>query len=455
MTAAAGPAPAERGAITHRRVAAIALPVVLSNATVPLQGAIDTAIVGNLGETAFLAAVAIGAVIVSLLFNSFNFLQMGCSGLTAQALGAGDFGRVLNTGLRALLLAAAIALLLNLARPLILPAGLAIFEGSAEAERLAGAYVSIRLWGAPAELANLALIGWFTGQELTRRLFELQAVVSVVNVALNFLFAVGLGWGVEGIALGTALAAYAGLAVGLWRLRRRAREIAPAGWRPDPARLARRDELARMVALNRDIFIRTICLTGSFAWLARLGSTQGDAVLSANGVLMQFVNIAAHALDGFAMAAETLVGQALGAGDRARLRRAVVVSGTAALGLAALYAAVATLGAESIIGLFTNVPEVREVALAHAFWATCLPLVAVLAYQLDGVFIGAAEGPGMRNAMLISTLAFVPLGWGLTAALGNHGLWLALWIYMAMRALTLALRYPALEMRAEGVHLSP
>ncbi len=441
--------------VTYARVAAIALPVVLSNATVPLQGAIDTAIIGNLGEASYLAAVTIGAMAFTLLVMSLNFLQTGASGLTAQALGAEDRGGVLDTLLRTLAIAGALALLLNLLRPLLVPGAVGLFEGSEEAQTLAEAYVSIRLWGAPAELANLALIGWFTGQELTRRLFELQAVTSAVNVALNFLFAVGLGWGVEGIALGTALAAYAGLAVGLWRARARARAIAPAGWRPEPARLLRRAALLRVMALNRDIFLRTICLTGSFAWMARLGSTQGDVVLAANGVLLQFLHIAAHALDGFAMAAETLVGQAYGRGDRRRLRRAVVVSTVAAAGLALAFSALASLLAGPAIRLFTNVPEVRAVAEAHALWATCLPAVAVLAYQLDGIFIGAADGRAMRNAMLISATLFVPLGWAMTDAFGNHGLWASLWIFMALRALTLASRYPALEMRANPVHFPP
>jgi len=171
--------------ITHARVALIALPVVLSNATVPLQGVIDTAIIGNLGDATILAAVTLGATFFSLLVNLFNFLQIGVSGLAAQALGAGDGRRVLDTLVRALIVAAAIALLLNLAGPLVARGGLALFEGSAEAEAMAASYIRIRLLGAPAELANYALIGWFTGQELTRRLFEMQLAISLTNVGLN------------------------------------------------------------------------------------------------------------------------------------------------------------------------------------------------------------------------------------------------------------------------------
>jgi len=436
--------------ITYARVAAIALPIVLSNATVPIQGAIDTAIIGNLGEASYLAAVALGAAVISLLFTSFNFLQMGVSGLTAQAHGAGVERRVLNTLARALVIALAIALMLNLFSAPLRTLSRHVFEGSAEAEALADSYILIRLLGAPAELGTYALIGWFTGQEMTRRLFEMQITTSVVNIALNLLFVLGFGWGVEGVAAGTAIAVYAGFGVGLWRARARARSIAPVEYRLERRRLLDPEELRQVVALNRDIFIRTTCLTISFAWVTRLGSIQGDVVLAANGVLLQFVMISAYALDGFAMAAETLVGQALGARNRAGLRRAVIVTTITALALAGLIALIATAFSWPVIQAFTNVEAVRAAAAEHALWATLLPLVGVLAYQLDGIFIGAAEGRGMRNAMLISAGIFLPLGWTMTQAFGNYGLWAALWLWMALRAGALARLYPRLEARVEG-----
>ena len=243
--------------ITYARVAAIALPVVLSNAMVPLQGAIDTAIIGNLGEARYLAAVALGATIITLLFVVFNFLQMGVSGLTAQALGAGDGRRVMNTLVRAGLIALVIAGLLILFRGPLGAGALGLFEGSAEAEALGGAYVGIRIWGAPAELVNYALMGWFAGQGLTRRMFEMQMVISLTNIALNLIFVYGFGWGVEGVALGTVLAAFTGLGLGLWRVRQRAAVVAPPEWRFEWARILDRAELTQVMALNRDIFIRT------------------------------------------------------------------------------------------------------------------------------------------------------------------------------------------------------
>ncbi|MHA1530128.1 MAG: MATE family efflux transporter [Alphaproteobacteria bacterium] len=436
------------GEITYARVAAIALPVVLSNAMAPLQGAIDTAIIGNLGETRYLAAVALGATIMSLLFVVFNFLQMGVSGLTAQALGAGERRRVMNTLVRAGLIALVIAGFLMLFRGPLGVGALALYEGSAETETLGAAYVAIRIWGAPAELVNYVLMGWFAGQGLTRRMFEMQVVTSLTNIALNLVFVYGFGWGVEGVALGTVLAAFSGLGVGLWRVRQRAAVVAPRSWRFEWARILDRAELAQVMALNRDIMIRTLLLAGSFAWMTRLGSMQGDLVLAANGILLQFLHIAAYALDGFALAAEALVGQALGAGSRARLRRAVVVSSVSALALAAVFALALTVLSEPMIRLFTNVEAVREVSRSHALWVTLLPLVAVIAYQLDGIFIGATEGALMRNAMIVSSGIYFPLSHAMTEGLGNHGLWAAVWIYMVLRAATLALAYPRIEARA-------
>jgi MATE family multidrug resistance protein len=435
--------------ITYARVAAIALPVVLSNAMVPLQGAIDTAIIGHLGAASYLAAVALGATVIHFVFAVFNFLQMGVSGLTAQALGADDRRRVMNTLVRAGVIALAIAAMLILAKLPVRAGAMSLFEGSAEAVAMAGRYVDIRLWGAPAELTNYALMGWFAGQGLTRRLFEMQVVTSLVNIALNLLFVLVFGWGVEGVALGTVLAAFTGMALGLWRVRERAGQVAPAGWRLDWGRILNTAELTQVMALNRDIMIRTLMLAGGFAWLTRLSSVQGDLVLAANGILLQFFALSSHALDGFALAAEALVGQALGSRSRTRLRRAVVVSSVSAVVLAAAMALVLSGLAGPIIRLFTNVAEVRAVASHYALWAGMIPLVAVMAFMLDGVFIGATEGGVMRNAMVVATGIFVPLGYVMTEALGNHGLWAALWIWMLLRAGTLAVCYPRLEARAE------
>jgi MATE family multidrug resistance protein len=430
------------------RVLAIALPVVLSNMTTPLQGAFDVAVIGALGSETLLAAVGLGAQLFALLLGVFNFLQIGSSGLSAQALGARDGGRVVDVGLRALLVAFAIAaVLIALQRPL-LAAGLGLFEASAEAERMAGVYFAVRIWGAPAELANYALMGWFSGQEMTRRLFQHQLAVSLTNIALNLAFVFGLGMQIEGVALATVLAAWAGFGYGLWLARGRFRAVAPPEWRADVARIVRRSEMARLMRLNRDIFVRTLCLIGSFAWMTRLGSTMGDGVLAANVVLWQFFELTAYALDGFAIAAETLVGQAAGARDPRALRRAAAAtslwSGALALALSALLLAFHG----PLIDLFTSSPEVRATAREFAFWAALAPAAGFAAFQLDGIFVGATAAREMRDAMLASTALFVPAAWAATQLGGNHGLWAAMLGFLALRAVTLLALYPRLERRA-------
>ncbi|MFK7943192.1 MAG: MATE family efflux transporter [Paracoccaceae bacterium] len=434
--------------VTYTRVIAIALPVVLSNATVPLQGAVDTAVIGNLGSEVYLAAVTLGAAAISLLLQVFNFLQFGAGALGAQALGAGELRRLVNVLARALILAVGIGLALIALHVPLIAMSMGIFEGSAEAESLATTYLAIRIWAAPAELANFALMGWFAGQEQTRRLFEMQLIISGLNIALNLFFVLGLGMDVDGVALGTVIAAYAGLGYGLWRARGRMAVICP-DWRPERARLLNPAEIGKLMRLNRDIFIRTMLLVGCFTWMTRLGSQQGDVVLAANGLMYQVFHVSTYGLDGFAIAVEALVGQAIGARNRALLRRSVVVSTVAAFGLACVLAILIVVLQGPLIALFTNVDAVREVAHAHFFWVILIPVVSILAFQMDGVFVGATEGPAMRNAMIFSAAVYFSFSGWLVSEWGNHGLWAGIWGLLVLRGITLLVLYPGLERRAE------
>lgn len=435
----------ERGApITGARVLAVAAPVVLSNAASPIQGAIDTAIIGHIGAVTPLAAVGIGAEIFAFLFGSFNFLQIGASGLSAQALGGGrtrEVGAILARGLT---LAATIGIVMILAQSLIVWAGLALFEASAETESVAARYIGWRILGAPAELGIYALFGWHAGQELTRRLFLLQIVLATLNIGLNLVFVIGLDWGVEGVAIGTVLASYLGLGLGIWMARGRIARIAP-GWRPRLAELIDRPALLRLLMLNRDIFIRTFLLTLGFVWMARLGSLQSDAVLAANVVLWQFFLVSAYALDGFAIAAETLVGQAVGAGRRDRLDAAARITSLWSGGLSVLISLIFLILSGLIIDGFSSSETVRQTAREYAFWACLIPMIGFAAFQLDGIFVGATRSREMRDAMIASSVIYFPLSYAMTDAFGNHGLWAAVWIWLLLRAATLLFFYPRLR----------
>ena len=268
------------------------------------------------------------------------------------------------------------------------------------------------------------------------------------NICFNLLLAVALGWGITGVALGTVFASYLGLGYGFWMTRGRLQTLLPASWRPDWARVLRRAEMVRMMSLNRDIFIRTLLLIGGFVWVARLGSLQGDTVLAGNVVLMLFLMLSAYALDGFAIASEALVGQAMGARDPQRLDRAALVTSLWSGALAAAIAAAFTLSSHVIIDLITTAEAARTAAKEYALWATLIPLIGFAAYQLDGIFVGATASAEMRNAMIFSSGPMFVFSYWMTVTWGNHGLWAAVWLWMLLRSATLLALYPRIRRHA-------
>ncbi len=427
-------------AITNRSVRAIAVPIMISNVSTPLLGVVDTAVIGRLPDPAYIGAVALGALIFNFVFWGFGFLRMGTTGLTAQALGARDFGEIRASLGRAVLIAVVVGtLLIALQWPIRLLA-FALLDGSARVEELARDYFDLRIWAAPATLANYALLGWFIGLGHARTALALQLVLNLSNMLLDALFVLWLGMGVAGVAAGTViaetLAALAGGAVALRYLRR-------AGGVWSRARLLDRQRLARAIAVNRDIMIRSAARILVFVWFMAQGAKQGDTVLATNAVLMQFIAVAAYFLDGIAFTAEALVGRAVGAADRALLQRVARLT-TAWAALLALLAclAFAALGAQ-LVDLLSVSAGVREAAREYLPWAALAPLAGVWAFQLDGIFIGATRTAQMRNAML-ATLAIYLAAWWVLTPWGNPGLWAALYVSYAARALTLLYYYPGL-----------
>ncbi len=431
--------------LPHKRVVSIAIPIVLSNATVPILGAVDTGVVGQLGEAAPIGAVGIGAVILSVLYWFFGFLRMGTTGLTSQALGAGDGREVTALLMRALLIGAAAGALLIAAQHMLFAGAFLLSPASGEVEAMARAYMRIRIWSAPAAIALYGITGWLIAQERTRAIMALQIWMNGLNILLDLWFVLGLGWGVEGVALATFLAEWSGLALGLALCRA---AFAGRGWR-DRARIFERARLVHMARVNRDILLRSLMLQAIFTSFLFLGAGFGDVRLAANQVLLQFLEITAYALDGFAFAAEALVGQALGARDRAGLRRAVLLSSAWGLAVCVAMAAGFALAGGALIDLMTTAPEVRAEARAYLPWMVASPLLGVGAWMLDGVFIGATRTRDMRNMMALSALIYLGAVLALVPMMGNHGLWAALLISFVARGATLAARYPALE-RAAG-----
>lgn len=430
-------APADR--VTHARVLAIAGPIVISNLSTPLLGLVDTAVIGRIPDPALIGAVALGATIFSFLYWGFGFLRMGTTGLTAQALGADDTDEVRTSLGRALLIAGVAGLALVALQWPIGKIAFSLLSGSAEVERHTHAYFAIRIWSAPFTLANFALLGWFIGRQKAGTALALQFLLNGTNLALDVTFVVGLGWGVKGIAAGTAiaetLAALVGLAIASGALKR-------MGGHWDRAKLFDAERIRRTITVNRDIMIRTLCLVFAFAWFMAKSADMGDVQLAANAVLMQFVSTSAFFLDGFAYAAEALVGKAIGARTRERLVEAVRISTVWAAGTAVFLSVVILAGGPSFIDLLTTAPDVREAARVFLPWAVLTPLLAVWSFQLDGIFIGATCTVEMRNAMIVTLALFLLAWWLLAPAYGNHGLWGAFMIFYLLRAGSLLYYYP-------------
>lgn len=412
----------------------------LSNVSTPLLGIVDTGVVGQIHDPVYIGAVALGALVFNFVFWGFGFLRMGTTGLTAQAVGAGDATEVRASLGRAIFIAAVVgAGLIALQWP-IRELAFVLLEGSAEVEALARDYYDIRIWAAPATLLNYALLGWFIGLGRARMAFVLQLVLNVTNMTLDALFVLGLGLGVQGVAMGTLFAEITAAAVGLVIA---ARHLRALGGRWDFAQLRAANRLARTIAVNRDIMIRSAALIVAFAWFMAEGARQGDTILAANAVLMHFVTLAAFFLDGLAFAAEALVGQAVGAAHRAGLRNAASLTTGWAAAIAAVACGVFALTGAWIVDLLTVDQGVRAAARVYLPWAVGAPLVSVWAFQLDGIFIGATRTAQMRNAMLMALAIFLS-AWWLLRPFGNHGLWAALYVLYAARAGTLAYHWPSL-----------
>lgn len=428
------------GPVTHRRVLRIAVPILLANVTVPVLGAVDTGVVGQMGQAAPIGAVGLGAIVLASVYWIFGFLRMGTTGLVAQAEGAGDQAESGAILMRALLIAGAAGLVMIVGQVALMAGAFAVAPASAEVEGLARQYLAIRIWGAPATIGLYAVTGWLIATERTRAVLILQLWINGLNIGLDLWFVLALGWGVQGVAVATLMAEWSGLALGLWMCR-------PALRRVRRAMIFDRVRLARMWSVNADIMVRSVLLQGSFTAFVFLGAGFGDVTLAANQILLQFLGIMAYALDGFAFAAEALVGQAVGRRSLPALRRAAMMaSGWGAAGAVALAAGFALAG-PSVIDLMATAPEVREAARAFLPWVVAGAVLSLASYMLDGIFIGATETRAMRNAMLLSVAIYAGAVAVLVPVFGNHGLWAALMVLNVVRGLTLGVLYPRVERR--------
>jgi len=424
----------------NKQILRLAIPNIISNLSVPLLGAVDTALVGRLDGVYYLGALAIGGMIFSVLYMGFGFLRMGTTGLTANAFGAGnrsEAGLVLS---RAIITGALVSLALIALQSFIFALAMLIVSTSAEVAHYAGVYFFIRIWDAPAVLGLYAIQGWFLGMQNARYPMYITIFINLLNIALNVYFIYGLGMTVDGVALGTVIAQYAGLllAAGLF-FHRYGRAYLNLG----RDAIMALEGIKRFFSVSRDIFIRTMSLLFTYSFFTVQSAALGDEILAANTILLQLWHLMAYGVDGFAYAAESITGRYMGARQGKRLRRAVGLLIAWGMGLGAVFSLLYGLFDVQLLRIFTDNDALIALALSFMAWTIAAPLVNSFCFMLDGVFIGATVTAPMRNSMLISTfLVFVPVYYLTVAWLGNHALWLAMVAYMLARGSTLLYYLP-------------
>ena len=423
-------------AVTHRAVLSIAVPMTLGFVTTPLLGLTDTAVIGRTGEAAALAGLAIAAALFDLLFGSLNFLRASTTALVAQAEGRGDGEELFAVFWRSMALSVGFGLLILALSPLIISGGLAMMGAEGGVAEASAAYIAIRIIAAPVTLSNFTLLGFVLGRGLGSVGLGLQILLNGINIVMSILLGLSLGWGIAGVAWGTVIgetaAALAGLAFVL-------RRYGPAAV-PRLSMLTDTAKLKELFHLNRDILIRTFSLITAFTVMTRVGASFGPVTLAANAVLLNFFMISSFYLDGIATAAEQIAGQTIGARYRPGFERAVKLTGLWSLGLALASLAFFLGLGPSIIGFITTAPEVRLAAELHLPYAALTALTGALAFQMDGIFIGATWSREMRNMMIVALAGYLATLAALVPMFGNHGLWIALNMFLALRGLLLLSR---------------
>ncbi len=421
--------------LTRGKVLSLAVPVILAQAATATTGVVDTLIMGRFGGKEDLAAVAIAAVAFSFIYWGFGFLRMSTTGLTAQANGRGETAEARAVLLRALLLGAVIGTALLLLWPLLKFAAFAAFAGTETVETLAAGYFDARIWGAPAYLMGIAVTGWMLGMGRTGQMLAFQIVMNGVNAGLDYWFVAEFDWGPAGIGAGTAIAEWVALFVGLAL-------VFPAF--RGHARLLDREKLTALFTANRDIMIRTLALVLCFAWFVRSGTLISTAATAGNEVLLQFITVAAFVLDGFAFVAEKEAGEAYGARDGQRLRRAMRLTTEFAFASGLAISAVYFLGGGWLIESFIRDPEARDAALAFLPYCAVVPVLGIAAWQLDGIFLGTTQGKALRTAGIISAALYIGADLLLRPAYGNTGVWTAFLLMYVFRAGALGAFLPRL-----------
>ncbi|MDB2437461.1 MATE family efflux transporter [Hellea sp.] len=437
-------------ALTRRNVFTQSWPIMLANAAAPIVGLVDTFVIGRYSSTTALAGIGLGAVIYGIAYWGFGFLRMSTAGLAAQSDGARDEGGVQAHLIRAVPLGLTIGLLIFLTQLPLLAGAFQIFTGTPEVESSAAIYIGARLWGLPATLASIALMGWFVGIGRSGLALKMQIVLNVVNILLSPLFVIHFGWGLWGVGIASAIAEWCGLAAGLWLAYTAIK--ARGGFKPEALSkkaLLNPEALKKLGITNSNIFIRTMCLTIGFSFFGNAAAAQGVIFLAGYHILMQFITMVALVLDAFAHTAEAVTGAAYGAKNRKRFDKAIRLTTEFSVIFAFLIAATIYFGGPHFIALLTKDPAVIESALRYLPYCALAPIAGFTAWQLDGIFIGTTNTVQMRNAAIAAVAIYIAAHYVLTPRLGKDGIWIAFLMYYIARAVTLAFYFPNIRKKMD------
>ena len=424
---------------SKKQIILLSIPVFLSNLAIPLVGIVDTGLMGNLGETKYLAAISIATSVMTMVIWSFGFLRMGTVGIVAQAFGRGDYREIVRTLLRNFVIAMVIALIIIMMKPLINISIEHFFNTSAETQNLINSYLSVRVFSVPAELAIYILVGFYLGIQKTKISSLMVVVLSIFNIVFSSMFVLSYDLNVFGVALGTLFSSFITLIIFSFFTYRFI--IKKFKLIPRFEKIVIKSKLIKLFNINLDIFIRTLFVTFSFLWVTYLGSKLGEDYLAVNTILMQFIILAAFFLDAYAFSTEGVVGFTIGRKVKKSflsvVKNSIQISFITALIVSFIY----LIFFKQIINIITDIELLRFISYKHFIWIIIIPPIASFCYQLDGIFIGASQTKEMRNAMIVSVLSFIAISVYMTKYFGNHGLWFSLMCFMILRSVTLKLYF--------------
>ncbi len=420
---------------SKKQIFLLSIPVFFSNLAIPLVGIVDTGLMGNLGETKYLAATSIATSVMTMVIWSFGFLRMGTVGIVSQAYGRGDYREIVRTLFRNFVIALVIALAIIILKPLISLSIQNFFNTSAETQKLINTYLNVRIFSVPAELIIYILTGFYLGLQKTRISSVIILFLSILNIVFSSILVLSYNLNIFGVALGTLLASFVTVVIfSLFTYRFIVKKFKLI---PRFEKIVVKSKLLKLFNINLDIFIRTLFLTFSFLWVTYLGSKLGEDYLAVNTILMQFIILAAFFLDAYAFSTEGIVGFTIGRKIKNSFLSVVKNSIQISFITAIIVSLVYIIFFKQIINIMTDIELLRFISYKHFLWVIIIPPIASFCYQLDGIFIGASQTKEMRNAMIFSVISFIIISIYLTKFFGNHGLWFSLMCFMVFRSLTL------------------